>query len=608
MTSCGIGECGAEGLISCVNGETQPDNCSPADPTAEICDGLDNNCDGTRDDEVGGIDGGVCQGFLLGTDGNFGNVIAVNTFSGDGMVSNALGSTHPSLAVDTATGLIYVGGGGGFPLIQVIEPISGEVLASMDTGLGLAGVSGLDFNDVTGVLYAAVNLAGNGMSGADHLATIDLETGLATVIGPFGNCDEIPPPIPADGTGFCTIEGIEGIAFAPDGTLYGAHSARGAAGAQGIYTIDPVTGAATFFTDLFLSDSSESLSGGLVSLEFACDGTMYGGSARAQNQASDGGFLVRVDLEAGEFEFVGSMSATQAGNPQFAPSLGGLGFNTLCPETCVPDLACDTGNAGVCATGITTCPNPFGDAICEQTVFPSAEVCDGFDNDCDDSIDENLDQPTMCGVGECLEVGVIACVAGELLPDSCIPGDPSDEICDGLDNDCDLELDEGLEIATFCGVGECGATGSIICEGGEILPDTCLPGSPSAEVCDLLDNNCDGSTDENLDVATSCGVGECGSTGVIACVEGELQGDTCVAGDPTAEVCDGLDNDCDEDFDENLDVATTCGVGECGSTGVIACVEGELQGDTCVAGDPSAEVCDLLDNNCDGSTTRISTS
>ena len=289
VTSCGVGECGAEGLIECVEGEIQPDSCAPGDPMAELCDGFDNNCDGTRDDGVAGAGGGVCQGFLFGTDSNLENIIAVNTFSGDGMVSASLAAPHPSLAVDTSTGLIYAGlptDGGELeaPIseIDVIDPISGEILATLNTGLGFADVSGLDFNEVTGVLYAAVNLAGGGGTGADHLATIDLETGLATVLGPFGNCDEVPPPIPADGTGFCSIEGIEGIAFAPNGTLYGAHSARGAAGAQGIYTIDPDTGAAAFITDLFQSGTSEMLSGGLVSLEFACDSTMYGGSARAR--------------------------------------------------------------------------------------------------------------------------------------------------------------------------------------------------------------------------------------------------------------------------------------------------------------------------------------
>ena len=306
-----------------------------------------------------------------------------------------------------------------------------------------------------------------------------------------------------------------------------------------------------------------------------------------------------IDLEAGEFDFVGDLSATDPMNPGNAPSLGGLGFSTPCPETCVPDLNCDTGLAGVCSLGITICPNPFGDSICEQTVFPSAEVCDGFDNDCNEAVDEELDQPTICGVGECFAEGVIACVDGETQPDSCLPGDPSAEVCDGLDNDCDEIFDEDLAVETVCGVGECGATGEIVCVEGELQPDTCVAGAPSAEICDGLNNDCDEETDENLDIATICGVGECLAEGVIACEGGEFGEDTCLAGDPSAEICDGLDNDCDEAFDEDLDVATICGVGECEATGLIVCENGEILSDSCVPGDPSAEVCDGLDNDCD---------
>jgi hypothetical protein len=44
-------------------------------------------------------------------------------------------------------------------------------------------------------------------------------------------------------------------------------------------------------------------------------------------------------------------------------------------------------------------------------------------------------------------------------------------------------------------VGECSATGTLECQGGAEV-DTCTPGTPSAEVCDNLDNNCDGTVDE----------------------------------------------------------------------------------------------------------------
>ena len=69
-----------------------------------------------------------------------------------------------------------------------------------------------------------------------------------------------------------------------------------------------------------------------------------------------------------------------------------------------------------------------------------AESCDGLDNDCDDAVDEEV--PRACGsdVGSC-RLGVETCVSGEW--GECIGDVPAtDEICDTLDNDCDGEADE----------------------------------------------------------------------------------------------------------------------------------------------------------------------
>ncbi|MBI5789797.1 MAG: carboxypeptidase regulatory-like domain-containing protein [Candidatus Schekmanbacteria bacterium] len=178
---------------------------------------------------------------------------------------------------------------------------------------------------------------------------------------------------------------------------------------------------------------------------------------------------------------------------------------------------------------------------------PSAEICDGIDNNCDGQTDEELGT-TTCGTGECQRT-VDNCVNGQ--PQTCVQGNPTAEACDGKDNDCNGQIDENLTQATACGTGACARTGAETCSAGVWGGDTCTEGSQSAEICDGIDNNCDGQTDENLTRTTTCGVGACSSTGTESCTNGVLV-DTCTAGNPTPEVCDDIDNDCDGQVDDGV--------------------------------------------------------
>jgi hypothetical protein len=264
------------------------------------------------------------------------------------------------------------------------------------------------------------------------------------------------------------------------------------------------------------------------------------------------------------------------------------------------DGSCTTGQPGICSTGTRTCQG--GGEVCVPDNQPETEVCDNLDNDCDGVVD-NFTRPTTCGLGECGATGVETCTAGTWDGDTCTPGTPAadDSVCNGLDDDCDGSTDEDYVVtATSCGTGECAATGQTTCVGG-VEGDTCTPGTPQAEVCDNLDNDCDGTVD-GITQSTTCGVGECGSTGTQTCTAGTWGDDTCTSGTPSAEVCDNLDNNCDGNIDEKLTQPTTCGVGECiGNTGIETCSAGSWGNDTC---DPyagaTAETCDNLDNDCDG--------
>jgi hypothetical protein len=226
----------------------------------------------------------------------------------------------------------------------------------------------------------------------------------------------------------------------------------------------------------------------------------------------------------------------------------------------------------------------WGINTCDPLAGATAELCDGTDNDCDGSVDEELGT-TTCGMGLCQRT-VDNCVDGQMQ--TCVPGEPSIEVCDGIDNDCNGVVDDGLG-TTMCGVGGCQRTIDN-CVNGH--PQTCEPGQPSAEVCNNIDDDCDGSVDEELGTS-SCGVGPCQRT-VNNCVNGQVQ--SCVPGPAFPEVCDGIDNDCNGQIDEGLGTSA-CGKGACQRT-VQNCINGVPQ--VCVPGQPSAEVCNNIDDDCDG--------
>lgn len=265
---------------------------------------------------------------------------------------------------------------------------------------------------------------------------------------------------------------------------------------------------------------------------------------------------------------------------------------------CPDNDDCDLDHDGFWARNLDYCPDlgaELGDCNdADASLHPEApEICDGVDNNCDGSIDEGLEVFNFypdpdgdgCGFSDPLIMPVVGCAAPapDWVPndDDCDEGDPSvclgaEEICDGMDNDCDGSVDED-GVSTYFADADGDDFGdpanSIMgCEPGDgYVPNAgdCDDTDPlvhpgAEEACDGIDNDCDGEMDAGAGQQYFAdddgdGFGNPDSS-IVSCdpPNGVVSNaDDCNDTDPLVhpgaeEVCDGLDNDCDDEIDQGL--------------------------------------------------------
>jgi hypothetical protein len=289
-------------------------------------------------------------------------------------------------------------------------------------------------------------------------------------------------------------------------------------------------------------------------------GTTCQSSANSCDDTNSGTLVCKVDHSGSECSVGTPAERTNWNqNCESAPNscgdknTGKTDCNGACQE---PTPAERAGYGDTCQSAANNCgaTNP-GSIQCDGTCSaqkPADGVLNTYYRDSDeDSYGTSADTKEACST----PTGYVL-IGGDCNDNDAAVNPGATETCDGVDNDCDANTADGSDESWFnegtkCGTGACAASGKYVCGSG-VKTDTCAAGTPAEETCNNVDDDCDGSTDEDLTQETTCGVGACtGNKGTETCTEGVWGGDSCDAfAGATKESCDDLDNDCDGQADE----------------------------------------------------------
>jgi hypothetical protein len=255
----------------------------------------------------------------------------------------------------------------------------------------------------------------------------------------------------------------------------------------------------------------------------------------------------------------------------------------------------------------------------------ASEACDGLDNDCNGKVDEGFKDIDGDGVADCVDVD--SDEDGDPDEQDCAPFNPAifsdaEEVCDGVDNNCNNQVDEGWPDSDQDGLANC-VDPDDDNDGDEDATD-CSPLNPNIyngaiEKCDAIDNNCNNKVDEGFPNFDGDGEADC----IDFDDDNDNDPDTMDCNPMNAqihhlatEVCDSLDNDCDNQVDEpgaegcsvfhkdkdddgwGMDTKFMCICGP--ESDFTASQGGDCDDSTWSINPNGTEICNNQDDDCDG--------
>jgi hypothetical protein len=277
--------------------------------------------------------------------------------------------------------------------------------------------------------------------------------------------------------------------------------------------------------------------------------------------------------------------------------------------------ACDGNDADSCKNGSWTCKADGSSLECANEGASAAEICNGADDDCDNLVDEDFptkgtscdgDDADLCkeGVWTC-HAAVPTLHCGDATADTL-------DLCNGGDDDCDGSTDEDFKLkGTSCDGADADLCkyGSWTCRADASALECINETASKSETCNGADDDCDNATDEDYPTkGQACDGADADlcKNGTWTC-KGAGNGVECSneTGGSKTEACNGLDDDCDGSTDEDFPTKGQT----CDGADTDLCKEGTW---TCTQASPvltcsdttgnQTDTCNNQDDDCDGST------